>query len=151
MPVDYINTNPWNNPYNPFPVYEYTVVSFLSSNIMFNRTLKMDYFNPFAPDDVYATYTSFSIVTGFPRVRLEYFKDVEDYWSLTITNNSIFNENTFILTTNTKALPRKNTGSTSPWATFGVNGNIPLSSISIQPVVTNLTPWENRRIIGGSG
>lgn len=143
MAVDYISTAPWNDPYNPWPVYNSCVVSFLSSGVAFTKTLNMYAFDPYATDDVYAGYES--DVPAWPVVKLEYYKDVNNFWQLGMTNSNVYLQNYYRLFTDTRSLPNKQTGSAYAWTPVATDGNISISSVSIQSVMSDWTPWEYRR------
>jgi hypothetical protein len=129
MATDYISTNAWDNPLNPWPFSATVVVSGVNIPL---ATLTLVNFNPNAADDEGAIqYTNGGTFLEFNNNQGWYY------------GNGSFS---FFLATNSRSIPNKSAGAglSAGWIRYSNTGNVDMFSITA--VVDNLTDWTKRRL-----
>ena len=157
MPIDYVSTVPWNDPFNPWPAYLKYVVNF-TTNPLSACTVELTSFAPLtgctdpAAATLYFLYTAISEPGNMTNTKLYYYtsKPFDPFESLVCS--AIFTsidpvEQFEIEWEHAPRTPFKAVGTTAPWtwvnqAALDV---IQLSAISIIPVLSSVAPWEQRR------
>ena len=153
--VDYISTIPWNDPLNPFPLYAQVIVSM---TILANgdgypagptqQTLTMSQFVPEPGNESVISYVNAADIPVINKVILRYeeagiaadtkwyFQTGDDAYRLAIYNNPDVKV--------PRAIPAGYVQGNVAWDS-NVDVNIDVTTLSIMPVTTYLTPWEQRR------
>jgi hypothetical protein len=144
--VDYVSTRPWNDPTNPWPQYSRLLLSAsdvkLGSGVPF--AYELSYFFPATIAGVFAwAYTSIDDTYDGAQSEIVLYKasGAGNAYEATVTYNAI--DDLYQLAGGTRrSIPAGwKQGNTNWVALIGAN----VTSLSIMPVTTYLTPWEFRR------
>jgi len=156
MSLDYVSTAPWNDPYDPWPVYSKIQVTDTSGPTTNTYTLSV--FEPLSPflinynggvifipchmlyvNDANANELLFYSSSSFTAGVSNYTK----YWynlDVTAAFRAIKNN------TSKNNVYKSVTGQLNGW-----DGTRDMTDYTILPVLSSLAPWERRRIAGGTG
>ena len=126
--VDYVSTAPWNNALNPWPQYAQLQLSAADIQGGAWLTYTLLQFDPLTPEIFYSAGTEEG----------NYLTCNGTEWKVIAQEELDY----YILTTAIRALPAGYKQGNTGW--IAVEGS-QVTSISIMPVTTVLTPWEFRR------
>jgi hypothetical protein len=129
MPIgtlDYVSTAPWNDPYNPWPLYSQVSLSAVDINPVI-LTLES-----FDPDNGSVTYANYEAVP----IPILYMSSGA-LWTVQNDGNDYY-----YLNTTTRAVPAGWLQGNTNWDSVGGED---VNTLSIVPVTTWLNPWEFRR------
>jgi len=134
--VDYIGTEPWNDPYNLWPTANSVYISAVNIAPVVRKLYS---FNPNGPAD-FITYKNSPLGDSF-----NYVYSVDGfYWTLAKGLPSL--DYDYVLKTTTRQLPTKYAGLSGDWySRFGYSTDAEVASLAIIPVWSDVTPWEKRR------
>lgn len=153
MPVDYNSTDPWNDPYNPWPAFYQislsgNVINDVGTPIAVNTVLRMLLFDPNI-DDNYSVYyetvpavydNSYCAVYGYRNTAA-----ASPFWAIQIGFDDPFKAFNNTLQRNIPYI--LNQSQIGDWIPDTGSG---LGNIILKPVIAAVTPWERRRIAGGA-
>lgn len=134
MATDYISTNAWDNPLNPWPVYSRVTVG--GGGIAAASTLTLSQFDPTVP-------TNNGAIT-FENAGAEF---------LVFNNNQGWycgdSNDTFFLATSSRQIPVKAAGAAYGWTVYAGTGTV--NDLVITPDTTSQTDWSKRRLCNLNG
>jgi len=148
MAIDYVSTAPWNNPYNPWPVYNVVRVSYTGPLNTINTTLTASEFLPAyvnpgvgGPKFVYANNDA--------SVKLQWTTSNGGTWS--IRDDTVFFYAGKITTKYAVPFVNVGQGYAAGWQSFAYSSNVNSLYIGLSGITgLNLLGWEMRRIAGGA-
>lgn len=139
MTIDYISTIPWNNPFDPWPIYTQmlmtgSVGTEQGNTFDMNTILTLDGFDPRGP---YPSAIYYGAQTGFGNLYVNY--DTQNYagWVISIAAPDFSDIYFSYAVVSTRDIFKYNEW---PWLWDDGSG-LP----SMIPVLSSLAPWEKRR------
>jgi hypothetical protein len=148
--VDYVSTQPWNSPINPWPAYAAVKIEQYDAEdaLIFSDTLTLSAFDPVTDSlDIGGTRLNmiYGYITEAATVLLVYGLSA-DVGAGNIYYNCWTYSNQTTLTVGIKgdssrAIPTKSLGDATGW--FNLLGD--MAKVTITPVYDALNPWEFRR------
>lgn len=173
--IDYINSKPWNDPFNPWPSYTQIALSgqvigeYTSNSYNVNLILSMYWFAPTAllgPFFATVQVAYAHEINDNYNIYLEYLgyrpntpggPSFNNAWALAIEwwvepglvdYFSMLYYPTQNITKNVPYIYKPGTGAAAIWTDYLGSGK---NNLIITPVLSSIAPWERRRIIGGTG
>ena len=140
--VDYVNAAPWNDPFNPWPAYAQLSLSAADTNLHTAAgaplIMELVEFDPELTNDFNWHYSSVNAESD--TVHMIFYKDMFNApFTLTISDPNV---NYYYITTANRSVPAGWLQGNLNWM---VDGGSDVTTLSIAPVTTWLTPWEFRR------
>jgi len=138
MAVDYISTEPWNDPYNPWPGY--STIPVVSSIYIRPTTLQLTLFNPYFEIPI-----KYEGMDGYNNIGLFFYGgsyNIEGLWAITLDNTPQYSSPASIR--GSRSLPMKMPGGDYGWENQDTD-NVETLYISA-PDLNSLAPWELRRL-----
>jgi hypothetical protein len=161
MPIDYVNTAPWNDPANPWAAYSeitFTMLGGGAGGADFTTVFTVSTFDPFQDTTNYGGFSAniiyvdlAAMAIGTENTLLFQIKP-RDFGAGTIQNH--WQVNVLLPATRIRAhvanaprsVPVKYAGSAQGWVAESAFGyGLTVNDIVITPVLTAVAPWEQRR------
>jgi len=137
--VDYVSTAPWNDPFNPWPAYAQVSLSAVDATLNNDgnaKILTLVSFDPYAylneaPVWTYESADGVQLILDLFASIVSVFAAPTNYYALTPTQN--------------RGIPAGVVQGNDTWSVAPGYEGADVSTLSIMPVTTYLTPWEFRR------
>jgi hypothetical protein len=141
--VDYVSTDAWNDPYNPWPAYAQLTLSAADTNLHTGAgaplIMELIEFYPGPGDEHNWVYASLNAEGDTVFMRFN-----KDMYNAPFTLNIQDSNGTFYyLTTANRSVPAGYVQGNTAWIVGDQGADV--TSLSIVPVTTWLNPWEQRR------